>query len=362
MAIIRQSIPLFAVPDFRNLGTCLKVMLLGIFFLLIICFTQSEVDEYFWDYFFYKAVWVCPSLVITVSVLYLMGDFLASNRFNALYLLLVVLGVFGLAEYKVYSDHKNILEHFLSVSFITLFSMHYFALLRKALSPAETEARLAALTARIRPHFLFNSLNAAISLIRSRPSEAEMVLENLATLFRAQLGDHMKPSTLDDEIELAKDYLAIEQIRMGPTRLKTRWKIKAPGDTITPSLLLQPLLENAVYHGIEPIRTPGLISTSVIKVRNWVYITITNPLPDSPKEVTKREGNQMALKNLSERLALMFDQDAILSSSIEDGKYKTKIRIPYRSARVMAVNEYKEQKELKEQKERNGLFKKNNNE
>lgn len=359
MAIIRQSIPLFAVPDFRNLGTCLKVMLLGVFFLLIVCFIRSEVDQYFWDYFTHKAVWICPSLVITVSLLYLTSDFLMESRFSALYLMAIVLSVFGLAEYKVYPDHQRILEHLLTVFFVTLFSMHYFALLKKALSPAETEARLAALTARIRPHFLFNSLNAAISLIRSRPLEAEMVLENLATLFRAQLGDHIKPSSLDEEIELAKDYLAIEQIRMGSTRLQTSWKIKAPLDTITPSLFLQPLLENAVYHGIEPIHTPGVISTSVIKVRNWVYITITNPLPNSPKEMNRREGNKMALKNLSERLALMFDQDATLSFSIKESKYITKIRIPYRSARVMAVNQYKEQKERKEQKEKNILFKKN---
>ena len=178
-----------------------------------------------------------------------------------------------------------------------------------------------------------------------------MVLENLATLFRAQLADHTKASTLGTEIQLAKDYLEIELIRMGSNRLKTSWRIKAPEDTVTPSLLLQPLLENAVYHGIEPLRGAGMISTSILKVRNWIYITISNPLPDRPN-TEKRQGNQMALQNLSERLALMFDQDATLSFHTKDGKYLTKIRIPYRSARIAAIKQYTEQKERNEQAEK----------
>ena len=346
MAIIRQSIPLFAIPDFRNLGVCLKILSFPFFFLLIF-FVALPANTDFIVRFSEMALWVCSATIFAVALLYFLGDFLAHSPNAKAYTLLIVLVVFGLTEFLIFYNHAQVIKHFFSVTIFTLMGMYYFALWQKALSPAETEAKLAALTARIRPHFLFNSLNAAISLISTQPQQAESVLENLATLFRAQLGDHTKPSTLEEEVQLAQDYLSIEQIRMGHNRLKTKWRIKAPSDTLTPSLLLQPLLENAVYHGIEPLRSPGVISTSVIRVRNWVYITISNPLPDKPN-MERRKGNNMALQNLSERLTLMFDQDAVLSSEIKDDKYLTKIRIPYRYARVEAVKLYVELKEKRE--------------
>ncbi|WP_434778792.1 sensor histidine kinase [Neisseria sp. Ec49-e6-T10] len=344
MAIIRQSIPIFAVPDFRNLGTCMKILLITLMFMVGASLLQSPNDRNFAEQFAILSIWVCPSIILSITILYLGGGIIARSRFPSIITLVVVFASFAGVELFVYHIHDEILEHMIAVVILTLFTMHYFALIKKALSPAATEARLAALTARIRPHFLFNSLNAAISLIRTRPTEAEMVLENLAELFRAQLGDHTKSSTLEKEIQLAQDYLAIEQIRMGNERLKTSWKVNAPEDAITPSLLLQPLLENAVYHGIEPLRNAGAIRVVILRVKNWIYITITNPLPDV-EPAKKRQGNQMALSNLSERLALMFDQDARLSFKTEQNKYITQIRLPYRSARMEAIKEFSDKRE-----------------
>ena len=210
--------------------------------------------------------------------------------------------------------------------------MHYHAILQRALSPALSEAKLAALTARIRPHFLFNSLNAAIALVRTRPAEAEMVLENLADLFRAQLKDGNQSSTLGREIELAQGYLAIETIRMGHQRLQSMWYVDAPEQAEVPHLLLQPLLENAVYHGIEPSHRPGEISISIIKRQDWIYIRIDNPLPEDNNKTKKRQGNQMALANLSDRLTLMYDADATVRSSKQGDIFRVDMRIPYRKA------------------------------
>ena len=128
----------------------------------------------------------------------------------------------------------------------------YLALHLRAYSPALAEARLQALQARIRPHFLFNSLNAVLALIRSDPRRAERTLEDLADLFRALMSDGRSLVRLADEISLVERYAAIEQLRLGE-RLRMSWDLdQAPVDALLPPLVLQPLLENAVYHGVEP--------------------------------------------------------------------------------------------------------------
>src|SRR5258706_11971560 len=128
----------------------------------------------------------------------------------------------------------------------------YFRLHTKAYSPALAEARLQALQARIRAHFLFNSLNAVLALIRRDRKRAERALEDLADLFRALMSDGRSLVRLADEIALIERYAAIEQIRLGE-RLRMSWEIdNAPVDALLPPLVLQPLLENAVYHGVEP--------------------------------------------------------------------------------------------------------------
>ena len=130
--------------------------------------------------------------------------------------------------------------------------LYYFHLRNRALSPALTEARLQALQARIRPHFLFNSINAVLSLIRPEPKRAEAALEDMADLFRVLMADNRDLSTLEREVELTRQYLNLEQLRLGE-RLQVEWHIdNMPGEALIPPLVLQPLVENAVYHGIEP--------------------------------------------------------------------------------------------------------------
>jgi two-component system, LytTR family, sensor histidine kinase AlgZ len=191
--------------------------------------------------------------------------------------------------------------------------------------PAGTQARLAELQSRIRPHFLFNALNSAIALVRVDPAQAEAVLEDLSELFRAALVGSGERVTLGDEVELAQRYLAIEQVRFGD-RLKVRWKIDPlVASTRVPSLLLQPLVENAVKHGVEPSPTGGDIRIRAQAHHGQALITITNTVPEG----RPRKGHGMALRNVRDRLALLHDLEMRFEAGpIEGGRFRVRLLIP----------------------------------
>lgn len=207
----------------------------------------------------------------------------------------------------------------------------YFNLRARALSPAVTEARLQALQARIRPHFLFNSLNAVLSLVRSDPRRAERALENMADLFRALMGDARQLAPLEDEVALTRAYLELEQLRLGD-RLQVAWHIgKMPGDALIPPLVIQPLVENAVYHGIEPLAEGGEISLNIYRSADKVHIVVRNPIAT---DASHHKGNRIALDNIRERLLLHFDLDAQLKLEPLGAVYQVHIVIPYTRERT----------------------------
>jgi two-component system sensor histidine kinase AlgZ len=207
----------------------------------------------------------------------------------------------------------------------------YFGLRAKALSPAITESRLQALQARIRPHFLFNSINAVLSLVRKDPKQAESALLDMADLFRVLMRDNRELVPLDDEIELCQQYLALEKLRLSD-RLQVDWHLNSmPGEALVPPLLLQPLLENAVYHGIEPSSTPGVISINIFYRGGEVHAILRNPYVSDGGN--HHAGNKMAIGNIRERLKLHFDAEASLESRVRDAIYEVHIRMPYRSLR-----------------------------
>lgn len=149
----------------------------------------------------------------------------------------------------------------------------------KARTPAATAARLAELQSRIRPHFLFNTLNSAIALVRAEPAQAEAVLEDLSELFRHALADPAESVTLGQEITLAKRYLAIEQIRFGE-RLQVQWNLDPEANLAKlPPLLLQPLVENAVRHGVEPSAGGAQVRISTVRRGSMVVLKVTNSTP-----------------------------------------------------------------------------------
>ncbi len=208
--------------------------------------------------------------------------------------------------------------------------IEYLSLRARAFSPSLSEARLQALQARIRPHFLFNSLNTVLGMMRSQPRLAETTLENLSELFRVFMKDTRELIPLQDEIETCRQYLSIEQIRLGG-RLAVDWQIEGgPADALVPSLLIQPLVENAVHHGIEPSTTAGTISIFAARVGEKVEVRVYNPVvPEQPT----RPGNQMALGNVRERLMLLYDMEAELKTVNSDGQFQLTLTFPYRKER-----------------------------
>ena len=196
----------------------------------------------------------------------------------------------------------------------------------RAQVPAGTRARLAELQSRIRPHFLFNTLNSAIALVRAEPARAEALLEDLSELFRSALADEQKPATLTQELALAERYLAIEQVRFGP-RLRVEWHIDPmAGDALLPPLILQPLVENAVKHGVEPSLSGADIRISTER-RGWaVVIKVVNTVPEG----TGLHGMGLALSNVRERLALLHDLKASFRSGEVDGMYVVRLEVPLR--------------------------------
>ena len=190
--------------------------------------------------------------------------------------------------------------------------------------PAETTARLAELQSRIRPHFLFNTLNTALTLVRLDPAKAEGVLEDLAELFRVAIGDAAESVSLAEEVELAQRYLDIEQIRFG-SRLHVSWELDpVAGTARVPPLLLQPLVENAVRHGVEPSAEGGVIR---IRTRVKVGRAVLSIANSVPKEVS-RPGSGRALKNVRERLRLMHDVAAQFETRQEADVFRVQIVVP----------------------------------
>jgi two-component system, LytTR family, sensor histidine kinase AlgZ len=207
---------------------------------------------------------------------------------------------------------------------ISAMLFQWLRLRAKAALPADTTARLAELQSRIRPHFLFNTLNSALTLVRLDPARAEGVLEDLAELFRVAISDSVESVTLGEEIELAQRYLAIEQIRFGD-RLRVTWELDpAAAAARVPPLLLQPLVENAVRHGIEPSDEGGSIRVRTRVKLGRALIAITNSLPSNPST----PGNGMALRNVRERLRLMHDVAGQFETRLETDAYRVQIVVP----------------------------------
>jgi two-component system sensor histidine kinase AlgZ len=204
-------------------------------------------------------------------------------------------------------------------------ALFYWLRLRAiAQGPADTSARLAELQSRIRPHFLFNTLNTAITLARVDPARTEGLLEDLAELFRVALADTDQAVTLGAEVELAQRYLAIEQIRFGE-RLRVSWDLD-PGAAAArvPPLLLQPLVENAVRHGVEPAPAGGEIRVRTRLKRGHAVINIDNTVPGE----SSRPGAGMALRNVRERLHLMHDVAAQFEARPEREVFRVRIVVP----------------------------------
>ena len=334
-SIINQNTAPLLLPEMRNLGTILRILLAVNGFVLIAVILREPRWEAFSATWVEMVALVEPPLLIELLILYSIAPWLERMPFESGAVIVIALTLAvslgfntAVAAWVATMTTAAMMRHVLFSLSIAGVLLYYFQLRAKALSPAITEARLQALQARIRPHFLFNSINAVLSLMRSEPRRAETALEDLADLFRVLMRDNRQLMPLEDEIELCRQYLDLEMLRLGE-RLRIEWHIdNMPKDALVPPLLLQPLLENAVYHGIEPSSAAGVIAINIFLRRGEVHAILRNPYQ---MRGSHHAGNKMALANIRERLALHFDAEASLESKANRDSYEVHIRMPYRT-------------------------------
>jgi len=333
---IRQNHLPDALPNFRNLGVISRILLSVNALALLFALARTRELGEFSTKVSEIAGLLEPVLLVVVVVLYAGSALL--ERLAYVYGLAAVLAVVLGATAALFpfqsllgasGDWRELAWSLGCAAFVTAALAWYFHMRNRALSPAIAEARLQALQARIRPHFLFNSLNAVLSLIRKDPKRAEGALEDLAELFRTVMADNRRLIALGDELSLCRQYLNLEQLRLGE-RLRVDWRVDPTAEeALVPPMVLQPLVENAVYHGIEPGIAPGLIEVRIERRNDRLWLQLTNPYhPD----YQHRQGNHMALANIRERLQLHFDVEASLNTRIADDRYEIDIAMPYRTS------------------------------
>ncbi len=333
MTSIRHFPATHPLPDWRNFGVMLRVLLGVNLLALAVAFVQSPGLTEWMGRYVEMAALVEPLLLVALALLAGLR-----NPLRALPLRLgqacVVVAVAGLAYAQQlfwqslgFGDGINPWRPVVLATVACAVLLAYFELRARAFSPAQAEARLAALNARIRPHFLFNSLNAVLSLIRARPQQAEAALESLSDLFRAAMRDPGEMVSLADEIALGKQYFELEKLRLGE-RLAVDWQIGAVFmEQPIPPLMLQPLLENAVYHGIEPAPEGGVVRIAIEQRGEELRIAIANPTVAAGQHAS---GNQIAVANIRERLALYYDLEARLEIEAGEDNYEVRIILPCR--------------------------------
>ncbi len=323
-----------ALPDFCNLGVMLRILVLANLMGLAGALAQvSRLAEVLGEVQQISLI-LQPTLLLCLVSLCLL-----KKPLHRLSYPFGVGAVLGVAIGSVSAVYQLIVSRFFLVDglgqlnrywLLTLLAsgvlLGYFNMRSRILSPAIGEARLQALQARIRPHFLFNSINAVMSLVRSEPQRAERALQDMADLFRVLMRENRELVRLEDEVNLSWQYLELETLRLGE-RLKIAWHIdKMPKDAMVPPLILQPILENAVYHGIEPASGAGEISVNIFHSRDQVQLVIKNPYL---QEGSHHAGNKMAMQNIRERLSLHFDAEARLKCEVQGDYYLVHITMPY---------------------------------
>lgn len=335
---IRQNPYPDALPDFRNVGVLVRIVLFVNLGALAVAAVGAGNLADIAARFTLISAWIEPELLAAVVVLYVAAApllrlpywagvlaALACAVSSSVAMTLAVNAIMGPDGAQRWTWHA---AWALATGAVLL---EYFRLRNRAFSPALSDARLQALQARIRPHFLFNSINAVLSLMRREPRRAETALEDLAELFRNLMADNRALTTFGEEVALTRQYLNLEQLRMGD-RLVVDWQIDASSEqAAVPPLLLQPLVENAVYHGVEPGIGPGRVDIHARVQSDELRIMIANPYhPDHQH----RRGNHMALDNIRERLQLHFDVDARLDTGVETdqgvARFVIRMRLPFR--------------------------------
>lgn len=339
----------FYLPDFCQPRAVLAIVLIAALLSFVLALARQSFDSSFWTDLARTSAYLLWTGLLCAGVLCVSRRWLASMplpRATALALGLMV-GTVALVSEAVYwfgrlwADRLGIasslfpqahwsflVPNLLIAGIVGALALRYFYVSSQWRQSVELEARarVNALQARIRPHFLFNSMNTIAALTRSDPGRAEEAIEDLADLFRASLGESRAKISLREELEVARIYQRIEQLRLGE-RLKVKWSVaQLPAKAVVPGLLLQPLLENAIGHGIEPLPEGGTIEVTGSVVEDTVVIEVANPVTTVGK--VARGGNRIALENIRQRLELLFPGRSAVEVQESTGRYLVRLRFP----------------------------------
>lgn len=335
---IKQNVRPDRLPNFRNLGVTLRILLISNGLALL----QAVFAANGWDDIPQRTLEIAallePVLLASLLVLWTAQPWLSRLSYprgaltvTALVLVLTLaVNYIGTVLFPaiVHEDrYFNALRYGLAGAIQCGLLLLYFRLRSRTLSRALHDARLHVLRARIRPHFLFNSINAVLGTVRTQPKRAEAALEDMADLFRMAMSEEDDLVPVSHEIGLCKQYVALEQLRMGD-RLQVNWDVRdVPDDALIPPLLLQPLLENAVYHGIELLPQGGCIDVHLRCSGDELHLKVTNPR--TMRSGQTHPGNKIALRNIRERLELLFDVEARYQVNSSEDHYSVEIVMPY---------------------------------
>ena len=333
----------FFIPNLCHVSSVFFVVLVSVLLALIITLVRFNPDNFWFQLGQYSIVILWISLLSTGllcalrSMLRRLSDFVAGciSYLIVICVTLIVIISAILIEAQLKGQHIiSLFEHpglfssLLVSSIVAAIVLRFFYLqaqFRKRVAIA-ADAKLQALQARIQPHFLFNSMNIIAGLIHVDPDRAEKVIEDLSDLFRASLSEHRSEVSLQSEIDLCERYLGIEQLRLGE-RLKYQWHLPDSMQAVTiPPLTLQPLIENAIYHGIQPLVDGGTVSISIRIEKDNCFITIENPL--SIEATKNRDGNSIAVNNIRDRLLMLYGEAASLDMQINASNCTVILTIP----------------------------------
>jgi two-component system sensor histidine kinase AlgZ len=333
----------FFLPDFCGLNSVFAVVVLSELFALILTLAASPYKFDPWSHLGLTSLFMqwaglssAALLCVTRPLLERLSPIIAGIT-SYLMLLLVIL-VLSEAAYLITRDINEqaslsyhiefVLRNLTIGAIVSAIALRYLFVQHqwKQRIRAEAEARLQALQARIRPHFLFNSINTVTSLIHDKPDQAEEALLDLSDLFRASMREERRHIPFSEELELTRRYLHVESLRLGD-RLKLEWHIgDVPENALLPPLILQPLMENAVYHGIEPRTDGGTITLRGRAEGDTLRLQLSNPLP--PHDVPRKNGNRLAMNNIRERLEAHYGNRASLTIDETEGLYRVTLELP----------------------------------
>ncbi len=339
------------LPDFCSPTMTFAIVLLAELIAFVLTLARQPIADAFWidlarSSLFLLWIGLGSAWVMCSARRFLAGRNTVQVTVISLLLLVLTTAVVSEAAWQLgnYYSHRTggavsemfpashlpfVLRNVLITTIVGALTLRYFYVSHQWRRNVQMEARsrVQALQARIRPHFLFNSMNTIAALTRSDPDSAEQVVEDLADLFRASLAESKQLVPLREELELAKLYERIELLRLGD-RLTVEWSLDdLPPGVMIPGLSVQPLLENAIYHGIEPLPDGGTVSIRGRVENSQLVIEIDNPVnPDV--SARRHDGNRIALANVRQRLELAFGQRAGLETHAGDDRFRVALRLP----------------------------------